>query len=77
MEIVVDEKGHGVRDWVLVVWLLLSVVWDVLVFGVVTYVVFWRDRSGLWFVLAFILTYTSTLYKVLRKRYGIPEEKED
>ena len=63
-------------DWLLVSWLLIAFAWDVLVFGFFSYIVFWRGRSGWWYVLAAALTYTPTLYKALHKRYGIPEDED-
>jgi len=63
-------------DWVLVIWILTSALWDVLVFGTTTYLVFWKDHSGWWFVLAVALCCQVTLFKARRKRYGVPEDKE-
>ena len=71
------NKGDGTRrgDAVLIVWLILSALWDVAVIGCTGYLVFWRGHSGWWFVLAGMLTYTPTLFKALEKRFGI--EKSD
>jgi hypothetical protein len=63
-----------VKDSVLIVWLLVSALGDVLVFGTATYLIFWRDRSGWWFLLAVALTYQPTLCKALGKRYGVEDE---
>lgn len=64
------------NDWLLLVWLLLSVLWDTVCIGVTGYLVFWRGHSGWWFVLALALCCNTTLLKVLRKRYGVPEEED-
>ena len=61
-------------DWVLIVWILSTVVWDVLIWWALWQVVFELNRSPWWAILAMDLSSTPTLYKVLRKRYGIPEE---
>ena len=60
-------------DGLLFGWLLLSVLWDFVVFGFVAYRVFWRGNSGLWFISACLLCESPTLLKALRKRFGIPE----
>lgn len=60
------------KDSVLVAWLVTQLVWDVFIWAGCSYVVFWRGRSGWWFLLAIAATYSEVLIKVLRKRYGIP-----
>lgn len=35
---------------------LVRTTWIVAVFGVTTYLVFWKDASGWWFLLAVLLT---------------------
>ena len=66
------------NDWLLAFWLLLSVAWDVLVFGMCTYLVFWRGNSGWWFALASLLTFCNiSLFKALRLRFGVPLAGED
>ena len=64
------------NDWVLIIWIVCTVLWDFAVFGATTYLVFWREQSGWWFILAVLLTAQITLFKVLAKRYGVPYELE-
>jgi len=61
------------KDSVLVVWIVGDVIKDLLVLGMTTYLVFWQGHSGWWYLLALLLMSSTTLYKVLRKRYGIEE----
>lgn len=35
--------------------MILTTLWNATVIGVCTYLVFWKDYSGWWFLLAFIL----------------------
>lgn len=60
---------------VLIVWLVVGVIWDVLVFGAAAYLIFWRGRSGWWFFLALALTYQPTLFAALKKHFGLPEKE--
>jgi len=64
-------------DAVLIVWVIVSLLWDVLVSGTIAYVVFWRGRSGWWFLLLIILCYNPTLYQGLAKRFGLSGERLD
>ncbi len=41
-------------------YLLASLIWDLAVFGTCTYLVFWRDHSGWWYLLAILLCANST-----------------
>jgi len=68
------EIANGPSDAVLIVWLILSTVWDFMVVGATGYLVFWKDHSGAWFILAFILCASPTLFKALRKRFAIEED---
>lgn len=61
------------RDWVLIVWLLTTLAWDFMVAWGLWQVVFVLNRSPWWILLAMWLWSTPTLFKALRKRYGIPE----
>jgi hypothetical protein len=61
-------------DAVLIVWLVCSSVWDILVFGFTSYEVFWKSHSGWWFVFAILITYSESLLKALRKRFGIAQQ---
>jgi len=63
-------------DRVLLVWIALASLWDFAVFGVTTYLVFWRDCSGWWFALAFLLCCQLTLLKVPAKKYGVPRDDD-
>jgi hypothetical protein len=64
------------NDAVLVAWIITTLAWDVLTLGTTTYLVFWKDASGWLFFLAILLCSSTTLYKVLRKRYGIAEDDD-
>lgn len=59
------------NDELLMLWLIVSLVWDVYVWGAVGYAVLWRGFSGWWFVLAFALTYNESMWKILRKRFEL------
>jgi hypothetical protein len=61
-------------DYVLIVWLVLAALWDVLVFGMFSYLVFWCGHSGWWFVFALIITQSPTLFRALQKRYGLKKD---
>ena len=62
------------RDWVLIVWILYTAAWDLLIGWALWQVVFVLNRSPWCILLALYLWSTPTLFKALRKRYGIPEE---
>lgn len=61
-------------DIVLVTWIICVFIWDIIVWGTFGYVVWWRHESGWWFLLAFVITSGTSLFKVLRKKYGVPED---
>lgn len=63
------------NDTLLVIWLVISLIWDIIVLGTCTYLVFFHGASGWWYVFAFILCGSSSLFKVLRKRFGVEEIK--
>lgn len=65
------------KDFVLITWIIVAFLWDIIVYGTVTYLVFWKNNSGFWFFLAVILTSASTLFKALRRRYSIPDKDND
>lgn len=65
----------GQKDWVLIVWVLTSTAWDFAVFGTSGYLIFYKGISGWWFLFALLISSNTTLFKVLRKRYGIEEIK--
>jgi len=67
-----DEKLPS--DAVLILWIIIGAAWDVLVFTTTTYLVFWKGHSGWWYILAILLTYSESLFKVLRKRFGLPSD---
>lgn len=62
------------KDWVLIAWLFTTLVWDCLIAWALWQVLFVLNRSFWWTLLALWLWSTPTLFKVLRKRYGVPEE---
>ena len=68
-------EQFGQKDWVLIVWILSSTAWDFAVFGTAGYLIFYKGISAWWFVFAWLLCSSTTLFKVLRKRYGIEEIK--
>lgn len=72
-----EEVKTSPSDAVLIIWLIIAAIWDVAVIGITGYLVFWRGHSGWWFVVALILSSQPTLYRALRKRFDIPEEKEE
>lgn len=51
--------------------------WCVLVFGTCTYLVFWRDHSGWWFLLALLLCNGSTSNNAAKIRGTWRKEMED
>mgnify|MGYP001600625987 CR=1 FL=1 len=66
---------EGRTDAILALWLILVLMWDVLVWGTWTYLVFWCGASGWWALLALLLTHTETLYKVLKRRFIVPKDE--
>ena len=73
-----ELKGVFMNDKLLVCWLLLNTAWDLLVCGMCTYLVFWRNQSGWWFVMALILCSPSTtLFRALGKRFGVSSDEDD
>ncbi len=63
------------KDSVLITWIICDLLWAIAVWGCAVKVVFQAGHSGWWFLLAFLLTaFDTTLLKVLRKRYDIPED---
>lgn len=59
------------EDWVLIIWIIATLIWDIFLIGGTAYLVFWKGTSGLWFILAILLGRAPTLYKVLRKKYDV------
>lgn len=59
------------KDWLLALWVVAQFLFDASVLGFTAYVVFWKGRSGWWFLLAMILCSSESLFKVLRKRFGV------
>ncbi len=66
-------------DRVLITWIVCDLLWTVAVWGCGVKIVFQAGHSGWWFLLALLVTGDSTLYKVLKKRYGVdvPKSQED
>jgi len=64
------------NDSVLIVWIIVSTVWDIIVFGFTAYLVFWKGHSGWWFIFAILLTSSTTLFKALKNRYKIEDDEE-
>lgn len=62
------------KDMVLMFWLLLAFLLDVALIAGCSYVVFVLGRSPWWFALAVYLCHQPSLYKALRRRYGIPND---
>lgn len=58
-------------DILLALWLFADLIWSVFVMGATAYIVFWRGHSGLWFLVAVALCASETLYRALRKRFGL------
>lgn len=52
------DKGH--KELAATAYTILSWAWCILVFGTCTYLVFWKDHSGWWYLLALILAGGST-----------------
>jgi len=72
-----DEIAYAVdrpKDWVLIAWLVLDFCKDTFIVAGTAYLVFWLHHSAWWWLLAVWLISSPTLFKVLRKRYGIKEE---
>jgi hypothetical protein len=70
-----SEGTH--RDILLALWMILSGLLDILVFGVCAYAVFWLHRDPWWFLLILLLMPTPTLHQALNKRFGLPCEDSD
>jgi hypothetical protein len=64
------------KDAILIIWLILATAFNFLVVGFTGYLVFWRDHSGWWFIVAITLCYQPTLIAVLKKKFEIEEENE-
>ena len=48
-----EQKGLDMRE---ITYLIYIVVWEGAILGGFTYLVFWREQSGWWFVLALLLS---------------------
>ena len=59
------------KDWVLITWLIVTLLWDCFIVGGTAYLVFSKHESWAWFLLALLLTGSTTIWEVLRKRYGV------
>lgn len=57
-------------------WLILSFLSELIVLGGVGYLVVWKSAPDWLFILAFIWGFQPSLYKVLRKEFGVKEESE-
>lgn len=60
-------------DALLITWLVLSFSWDAIVLALFFYQIFWKGHSGWWLLFAALLTYSPSLLKALKKRYGLQE----
>lgn len=69
-----DEQKAS--DSILIAWMLVNFAWTVLVVGTTTYLVFWKDHSGWWYLLALALI-QSDVYKAVKLRLEIPENKDE
>ena len=63
-------------DAVLIVWLLISLAWDLIVWSFTAFIIFWRGRSAWWVVLAIALSSATSLFEALRKRFSVPEDEK-
>jgi hypothetical protein len=63
-------------DKLLMIWLFTEAVWDFVVIGTLAWVVFWKGHSGWWFLLTEIVCNHTSLYKALRKRFGIGKNED-
>lgn len=61
------------KDWVLITWLICTLVWDTIVWSGWVYLVWWKGASSWWCVLCILMTCSSTLFEALRKHYGLPK----
>ena len=60
-------------DALLITWVIVSTLWDFAMFGFVFYLIFWKGRSAGWLIFAALMTYSPSLFKALKKRFGLPE----
>ncbi len=58
-------------DWFLIVWTIELFLWDSLVMGTTTYLVFWQGHSGWWYALAILMCLQTTYFDVIKKKYGL------
>lgn len=46
---------------------IIGFLWALLVFGTFTYLIFWREASGWWYLLAGALSYTSVWHEKIEE----------
>lgn len=58
----------------LLIWLIITIIESFILFVGSIYLVLWRGCSGWWIVLALLLVSSSSVFKVLRKKFNIEED---
>lgn len=64
------------KDWVIITWLITTLIFDLAAVAATGYVVFWKGYSGWWWLLTMLICSQPVLVKVLKSRYGIQESKD-
>jgi hypothetical protein len=59
------------KKTVLIAWLCCSLIWDIFVFGGISYFVFFKGSSGWWFLFGIAATYQPTMYQALKEYFNL------